>query len=233
VAEGDTIRIETPAGPVEREVMGVFYDYSRQEGLVIVDRKDFLQWFPDIGPEGVGIFLPDGTGATSERERLRTALGGRWMVETLLNQENKREVLAIFDRTFEITRAMQVASSVVAAISVLTVLFVLVNERRRDLAVLRALGGTRTQVAGVVLWEGALLGLLGAFAGCLAGLVVGFLLVRIVNVQSFGWSLRFLVPWASVFSLAFWVVMACWFSGLLPAIVSARATPREGLRYEE
>jgi putative ABC transport system permease protein len=229
---GDEVRLEAGGREIRRRVTGVFYDYSRQNGMVVIDIADYLSLFPDDGPQEVGLFLADGSDPAAARDLLSAALGGRFLVETFLNRELRREVVAVFDRTFAITVALQAVAAVVAVIAVLTVLFALVDERRRDLAVLRAIGASRGQVGALVVTEAGLLGLAGVALGVIAGALVGVVLVEVVNVQSFGWTLRFLVPAGTLGVTAAVLVLACLAAGLAPAAVAARLMPQEELREE-
>jgi putative ABC transport system permease protein len=232
VKEGDTVRLRVPGGELVRRVEGVFFDYSHQRGMVVIDRNDFLRYYPDDGPQEVGLFLPPGVDPAAARDRLLAALGGRFMVEALLNRELRSEVVAIFDRTFAITRALQAVAAAVAVLAVLTVLFALLGERSRDLALLRAVGGSRAQVAAVVACQAALLGLAGTAGGLGTGLAIGLVLVKVVNLQSFGWTLRFLPPWSALAATALLVTVACLVAGLAPALAAARTHPGEALREQ-
>ena len=232
VSRGDILHLQVPGGEIEREVTGVFHDYSSQEGLVIIDRNDFLQRYPHVGPTGVSVYLPEGQEAEAARRQVRDLLGSTWTVEILLNRELRHQVLEVFDRTFAITTALQMVSTIVAVIAVLTVLFTLVDERRHDLALLRALGASPAQVVGVVIAQAGLLGLTGSSTGIAAGLFIGWILVNIVNLQSFGWTLQFLLPWGMIFSIAFWVVPDSLLSGFAPALSAFRLQPAEVLRDE-
>lgn len=232
VTEGDRIRLELPGGTLEREVVGVFRDYSRSHGLVVVDRPDFLRFFPDVGPDDIALFLPPGSDPAAARDRLLDAVRGRFLIEALLAGELRHAVLAAFERTFAITTAMYLVAAAVAVVSVFTVLMTLVGERRRELATVRAVGGSRRQLTLMVVAEAALLGVAAAAAGGAVGLVVGVILVEVVNLQSFGWSLDLVLPWASLATMAAWVVGACVLAGLAPAIVASRLQPAEGLREE-
>jgi len=232
VKEGDTIRLRVPGGELVRKIEGVFHDYSHQQGMAVIDRADFLRLYPDDGPQEIGLFLPPGADPAAARETLLAALGGRFLVDALLNRELRAEVVAIFDRTFAITRALQAVAAAVAALAVLTVLFALLGERRRDLALLRAVGGSRAQVAVVVAVQATLLGLAGAAGGLVTGLAIGLVLVKVVNLQSFGWTLRFLPPWPALAATGLLVTVACLLAGLAPALAAARMHPSEALREE-
>jgi putative ABC transport system permease protein len=123
-------------------------------------------------------------------------------------------------------------AAAVAVVAVLTVLFALLGERQRDLAVLRAMGGSRRQVARVILAQAGLLGLTGAAGGVAAGLAVGLVLVKVVNLQSFGWTLRFLPPWGTIAWSGIGVVAACLLAGLAPAVTAMRLRPGEALHED-
>ena len=164
--------------------------------------------YPDEGPSSIGIFLPEGADAAAARTELLDALGGLFALDALLNGELQREVLEVFDRTFAVTVALQMIAAAVAVIAVLTVLFALVGERRRELAIVRVLGGSRRQV------------------------VVGWFLVKIVNLQSFGWTLSFLPPWGSLALTVAAVLPAALLAGLAPALAALRAAPQEVLHED-
>ena len=232
VAEGDRLRLELPSGVLEPEVIGVFRDYSRSHGLVVVDRKDFLRFFPNRGPDDMALFLPPDADAAAARQLMLDAVQGRFLVEALLNRQLKGAVLDAFERTFAITTAMYLVAAVVAVVAVAAVLFTLVGERRRELATVRAVGGSRLQLMMMVVAEAGLLGVAAAGAGAFAGLVVGVILVKVVNLQSFGWSLQLVLPWRSLIEMAVWVVSACLIAGLPPAVIASRLQPATVLREE-
>lgn len=229
VWRGDRIQVETPGGPIEREVAGVYRDYSGHTGRVVLDLADYFTAYPDEGPQSISAFVGADADIEAARTRLVAALGGAYAVEILNNREVRAGVLEVFERTFAVTVALQLISSVVAAIAVIAVLTALIHERRRELAVVRVLGGSWRQQVAVVLYEALLLGLAGTLGGLLVGLAVGYVLVAVVNLQSFGWSLGFAPP-ASLFLTLLAVVPACLIAGLVPALLSLRTTPGEALR---
>lgn len=232
VHEGDTLVLEPPGGPLEVPVVGVFQDYSRSHGLVVVDRSLFLDRFPGRGPLDMALFLPDDVDALAARDRLLAAVRGRFLIEAFSNRELKREVLAAFERTFAITTALSIVAAAVAVVAVVTVLLTLIGERRRELATVRAVGASRRQIGAMVVAEAGLLGVSAAAAGIAAGLVVGVILVEVVNVQSFGWSLHLELPWSDVVRLATWVALASVAAGLAPAAAALRVDPSTVLSEE-
>ena len=232
VERGDRIALDTPTGLLERVVTGVYRDYSGHTGRVVLDLDDFLERYPDEGPQSVATFVPKGLDLGVARAELEAVLEGRFAVQVLDNRELRAEVLTVFERTFAVTIALQLISSLVAAIAVVAVLTALIHERRRELAVVRVLGGSRRQLFGLVHSQSLLLGLAGTTGGVAVGLVVGYVLVEIVNLQSFGWSLEFQTPdslWLTLLA----VIPACLLAGLVPAFFAMRTAPRESLRASD
>lgn len=222
VGEGDVVELQTRGGMVQRRIVGVYYDYSSHEGTMIIDRNDFLALNPDDGPQGISLFLPPDADLNAAREKLRQAFAGKWFIEVFLNRELKQEILKIFERTFAITAVLQAIASLVAAIAVVTVLFALANERKQDLSLLRILGSTRWQTAKLVLWKAGILGAIGGAGGLAAGAVVGVILVKVVNLQSFRWSLQLIWPISDLALLYAIVVAACALAGAFPAWIVAK-----------
>ena len=78
----------------------------------------------------------------------------------------------------------------------------LLLERREELQTLKELGMDRKSIALSAMWEGIGLSLVGVVGGLILSLILGWLLVYVINVQSFGWTLDFRVPWLSFLALA-------------------------------
>lgn len=229
LGRGDRVRLTTADGTVERELAGIYRDFSAHTGRVVLDLDDYLALAGDEGAESVAVYLPEGSDVSSERQRFLAALDGRFELEVLDNRTLRAEILRVFERTFAVTSALQALSALVAALAVVLVLTALVHEHERELAVLRVLGGSRAQLGGLVAGQALFLGLAGALGGLGVGLVVGYVLVAVVNVQSFGWSLRFTLPPAVLWSASL-VVPVCLAAGWIPAWLSLRLEPQAALR---
>ena len=199
---------------------------------MIVDLPDFRPLYPGRSARHIEVYLPEGADLEAARAQLLQALAGRFEVTVLTNAELQASVLTVFDRTFAITRALVLVNAFVAVIAVLTVLFALLRERAADLALLRALGASRAELGAQVTLQAGLLGLLGAGGGAVTGLWIGMVLVTVVNLQSFGWTLEFHQPWSAIGGVLAAVGIACLFAGLAPAWLAARAGMSVVLREE-
>ena len=144
----------------------------------------------------------------------------------------RQDALIVFDRTFAITAAMQLVTTLVAFIGVLSSLLALQLEKAREMGILRALGLSVAEMRRLTFWE---TGLLGASAGLLAlptGYVLAWFLIFVINQRSFGWTLQMQAdpaPFAQAFLLA---VGAALLAALYPAWRLSRMQAAEALRSE-
>ncbi len=163
---------------------------------------------------------------------LQDGLRGGQRLSVRSNRTLRQEALAVFDRTFAITAAMQLLATTVAFIGVLSTLLSLELEKQRELGILRAVGLTARELWGLVMLE---TGLMGASAGLLAmpaGFALALILIYIINRRSFGWTLQLqLQPAPFVQALAV-AVLAALLAGLYPARRMGRMAAAEALRYE-
>lgn len=229
---GDEIEFEAGGTSARARIGGVYLDYGDNLGIVLLDEPRYRALVPGDGPSFVDVYLPSGGDVGAARDRLRAALAPEYTVDVLDRDELHASVMSVFDQTFAITRALQAASTLVAILAVLTVLYALVAERSADLALLASLGASPGQVGSVVCVQAGLLGLVGAVGGVATGLVVGWVIVHVVNVQSFGWSLDFVPPWGTYASTVVIVGLACLAAGLVPARRALGGRLREALREE-
>jgi putative ABC transport system permease protein len=107
-----------------------------------------------------------------------------------------------------------------------------VLDRIRELAVLRAVGMLRRQVAKMVVFEGALVGVIGVVGGIALGLAIGHVLLDYINVTQTGWYLPYRPSWWSVAETALLVAVGSALSGWYPARYAARLVIADALEYE-
>ncbi|MEO7547558.1 MAG: ABC transporter permease, partial [Ramlibacter sp.] len=91
--------------------------------------------------------------------------------------------------------------------------------RRKEFGLLAHLGLTRRQILTVVAGEGAAWTVIGSLAGLALGLAVAVVLVKVVNPQSFHWTMDLLTPWLRLGLLCLAVIVA----GTVTAWLAGRA----------
>ncbi len=230
LAPGAELRLATPAGERAFPVAGVYRDYGSEEGVVLMHRARYRALWGDPAVDALGLYLEAGVEAAAVAEAVRALARGRQVVRVRANRELRAASLAVFDRTFTITRVLRLLAGVVAFFGVLSALAALALERRRELAVLRAVGLTRGQLWGLVVGESAVLGALAGFLAAPLGWAMAYVLTTVVNQRAFGWSLAFHLDPALLAQGLAMAVAAALLAGLYPAWTMARAAPAAGLR---
>ena len=227
---GDSVRLPAPGGETALRVAGVYYDYTTEGGHIVVDREMLRRVWGDRRLTSMAVYLaPEADRARVSREMERALDPSMVLIS---NAGLRRRVLEVFDQTFAITYALEGVAVLVALLGVATALSSNVLERRREIGVLRSLGLTRRGVAGAVMGEAGLLGLLSALLGGAAGAALAAILIFVINKQSFGWTIRYGLPWAPLAGYLAVAAAAAFAAGAVPARAAARAPIAQAVREE-
>jgi putative ABC transport system permease protein len=230
-AEGGAISLRTDKGERAFRVVGVYYDYASDQGRVLMSRTIYERYWEDRGISGVAVYAEANTDLSALAAAIRAELGGA-ALQVQVNRALRDQALVVFDRTFAITNALRLLAVIVAFIGVLSALMALQLERARELATLQALGLTGGQ-----LWQLTFLetGLMGATAGLLSmptGFVLALVLVYVINLRSFGWTIEMQLDWP-VFAQALAVsVLAAVLAAIYPMRRLTRGSIAAALRQE-
>ena len=214
---GDEVRLPTPNGPVPFRIAAVYYDYSSDRGVLVMDRATFERHYDDVAIGGLSVYLRKGVDAEAARQRLLTAFGDTHRVLINTNASLRTEVLRIFDSTFAITYALEIIAIIVAILGVSGTLLTLILERERDLTILRLIGTGRRQIRRMVVGEAVLIGAISQAVGLIVGLLLSLVLIYVINVQSFGWTIQFHLPAGFLLQSSVLMVLATALAGLYPA----------------
>ena len=226
-------RVVLPLGDARPEftVAGIYFDYASERGFLTIDRAVLLRYLPDAAPTNLAIYLNPGVDrdAVLRAVRQKTAALG---VESSPNEVLRTEAVKIFDRTFAVTWALEGVAIIVAMLGAANSLLAMVLDRRREFGLLRYLGGAAEQIRRTVLVEAGLVGLLANLLGLALGFALSLVLIYVINVQSFGWSIQFHPP---VFLLSgalllVWCVTIV--AGIYPALVASRTDPMDVIHIE-
>ena len=231
IREGDTIPLPTPAGMQPFEVESVFYDYSTEGGLVVMDRSTYISKFDDRAVSNVAVYLDPGADADVVRADIAARLPGV-QLRIATNGELRGQVLRVFDQTFQVTYALELIALAMAMLGIANTLAALIIERRPELAMLHFIGAARSQIRRIIVLESGLIGVLGAVIGLGLGVVLSLLLVYVINFQSFGWTIQFTMPVGFLAQSLVVVLLATIVAGLYPASLALRMDPIEGIRAE-
>lgn len=232
LTEGDRLPLLLPLGRVDLQIIGVFYDYSTDGGKVVMDRSAWARMGGEHGAHILAIYLRPGVDLSAVRRQLLAIAGKDGAIAVNSNRALKARVLEIFDNTFAVARALELIAILVGILGIFNVLWASVLSRRREIGVLRSVGATRAQLLRIVLGEAGLLGLLANLLGLLAGIALSFILIFVINKQSFGWTIQFQFSWLVVIKSSIIALGAALLAGYLPARQAARLDIAAAVAYE-
>ena len=217
---GSRLNLPLPNGRIEAVfVRGVWRDYARQHGAVVLDSADFSRLTGDQRVNDLAMWLAPGTDAGALQKRIRALSGEAALLEFASPGEIRTLSLRIFDRSFAVTYWLQAVAVGIGLFGIAASFSAQVLARRREFGLLAHLGLTRRQILGVVAAEGAVWTAAGVLVGLALGLAVSVVLVEVVNPQSFHWTMDLLLPWGRLALLSAAVLLA----GTLTAWLAGRA----------
>jgi len=230
--EGQELLMQTPQGPRQLRIAGVFYDYTTENGMFIIDLALYRKIWKDFRINRVTLYLSDPARLEEVRKDMVGHLSGKYQILAVSNRELRDKILRIFDQTFAIAHALKVIAFVVAILGIINSMLALVVERNRDIGILRAIGTFKEQIRKMTLVEAQLMGLVGFVLGALSGVLLSMILIYVINKQSFGWTIQFFpVPSVFIQSLVL-VVVASFLAGLLPAHAASQKRVAEAVKME-
>ena len=222
-APGTTLTLPLPDGsraPVF--VRGVWRDYARQYGAIVIERGDWLRLGGDRRINDIALWLAPGASTTQVEDELRRLALAQGYDASLLEFAAPREIratsLRIFDRSFAVTYWLQAVAIAIGLFGIAASFSAQVLARRKEFGLLAHLGLTRRQILAVVATEGAVWTGVGAGLGLVLGIAVSVVLVKVVNPQSFHWTMELLLPKVRLAALCAAVVAA----GTITAFFAAR-----------
>ena len=229
---GSSLTLYAPDGPRTFRVVGVYYDYASSQGTLIMAQPVYRRLWRDDAITAVSLLLAPNVRADQVTRELQDKLGPIQRLFVRPNTVLRDDALAVFDRTFAITGALQVLATAIAFIGVLSALLSLLLEKQRELGILRAMGLTVRELWGLVMLES---GLMGAVAGVLAmptGFALSLILIYIINRRSFGWTLQMSMGWEPFAQALAVAVLAALLAGVYPARRLGKMMAADALRFE-
>jgi len=229
---GGELSLYTNAGLKTFPIAGIYYDYSSSQGNVIFSLDNYRFLWEDEQVNAAALILEPGVDVQSMADTLKMDLAPIQSLRIRPNQALRTDTLEIFDRTFAITGALQLMTTIVAFIGILSALMSLQLDKQRQLGILKAIGFTGRQMWHLVVLE---TGLMGAVAGLLsmpAGLMLAVILVYIINRRSFGWTLQLQIAPEPFIQAIIIGVLAALIAGLYPTYRIIHRNTANAIRYE-
>lgn len=135
------------------------------------------------------------------------------------------------DRDFLIFDFILILTVILAAIGVANTLLIQVFGRSREFSVFRTLGMGRWQVVRLLLAEGMIVGLVGAFLAAIVGNVLGAVSVGFLDHFTL-FDYRFRFSWSDTLVISAICIITCLCAAIYPSVVALRSSSAESLHYE-
>jgi putative ABC transport system permease protein len=230
VGRGDSLWLDTPAGPRSFRVAGVIRDYAGPGGTLNIDLAIYDGLWSRPGARNVVIWADPPVKEVIRSIEQRT--GQRQSLFFAYGAQLERYATRLLSRFTRIIDLMATLIAMLGGFAILNLLLQAVGERRRELGVLRSAGATRGQIAALVLIDGLIAGVMGGAAGIGLGIACAYPLATSVVPDVLGWSLEFSAGPGRLARLLIGIAIASLAAGIYPAWLSRRVLTREVLAPE-
>jgi putative ABC transport system permease protein len=230
---GDRIDLATPGGLLSLPIAGIITDWSDQQGSVFLDRAVYERYWQDDTVNVIRVYVSEGTDPMTVRQRILERLAPSYpRLLVFTNAEVRSWVLKLTDQWLQLTYSQVFIAVLVAILGIVNTLTVSIIDRKRELGVLRAVGGFRRQIRQTVWMEAVAIGVVGLALGLLFGAANLYFLLQITGRDLSGMYLPYRFPFGIAVMLLPTILAAAFFSALWPAESAVRTSLVEALEYE-
>ncbi len=216
---GGTIALPLGGRMRHYRIVGVWRDYARTQGTVVITRPSYIAATGDPTATEGSLWLDGSRSPAQVEAAVRATFERSDAPEVLTSTAIRERSLQIFDHAFAITYALEAIAVIIGLTGVSFAASSTALARRSEFGMLRHIGVLRRQVIGMLASEGLLMSAFGVLYGLGLGAVLSLVLVYVVNRQSFNWSIDLAVPIWQLAVLSITVIAAA----ALTAVWSGRA----------
>jgi putative ABC transport system permease protein len=228
--DGDTVTIRTPSGDQSFQVAGVFYDYTKDAGILLMQRENFKRFWNDDRINSAALYLRAGINAEAFSDVIRKGYPQASDYSINTNGTLRKLVVEIFNQTFSVTYVLRVVALFIAVVGIVLNMLVLVKEREREMGVLRAVGIASRQLSLLIIFEALLIAVAALILGLSAGYALSIVLTDVINQAFFGWTIPLRIPWGQLLWIPLWLLPVIALAAFVPASRAAGTKIIELLR---
>ncbi|OPY64139.1 MAG: Lipoprotein-releasing system transmembrane protein LolE [Syntrophorhabdaceae bacterium PtaU1.Bin034] len=230
----------SPAGAVPETVKvrvgGIFETgmYEIDNLLTVMPLAD-AESIVGAGVSGIEVKLKDVYSANEVRNRITRQLGPGYFGRTWIEMnKNLFSALKLEKIVMFIILALII---LVASFNIISSLVMTVMEKKKDIAILKAMGATNRSIMRVFVAEGLTIGVFGALLGTLVGYTLleiqrRYEIVKLSGDVYYITTLPMKISLLDVFFIAAITILLCLLSTLYPSFKASKIDPVETLRYE-
>ena len=229
---GDNIELAAPAGIMRLPIVGIVLDYSDQQGSVLINRDVFRHYWQDDTINVFRLYLRSGAGEEQVKQRIYSRFASEMRLIILTNEQVRQWILRVTDQWLGLTYIQIAVAVLVAVLGIVNTLTVSITDRRRELGVLRAVGGLRKQIRRTVWVEALSIASVGLVLGLALGAVNLYYSLEITRRDIAGMRLSYEFPFGLAAALIPVILISAWVAALGPAEAAVRGSLVEALEYE-
>jgi putative ABC transport system permease protein len=232
VRVGDTIDIPTPTGPLALPVVGVVREYSDQQGALFIDRSVFVDRWHDDSVDVFRVYVKPGASTEGVRQAILSTFADNRRIFVLSNTDVRDYVTGLTNQWFTMSWAQLAIAILVAVLGIVNSLTVSVADRRRELGILRAVGGFPNQVRWTIWIEALTVGLVSLVLGLSLGAITLQLQLDLTSRDIPGLQFDYMYPYAVAAMLFPLILSTAVLGSMAPAEAAVRGSLVEALEYE-
>jgi putative ABC transport system permease protein len=229
---GEHLHMQTPTGLLDLPVVGIMDDYRSEKGTIFIDRGLYKKYWKDDGVDFIDIMLNPGADASAVKTEIERLTSGQEQAFVYTNSEFKGWVFGLVNQFFLLNYIQLVVAILVATIGIVNTLIISVSERKREIGIIRAIGGLRSQIRKMVLLEAVAISVVGLVTGAMAALFNTYFMVHTVAMVLAGYHIPFFYPWSMILITLPIVVVISLLAGWWPARRAAHSRVIEAIGYE-
>ena len=178
------------------------------------------------------LMLEKGYEPSAVRREIQSRLAQERNVLVLTNKDMREEILRLTDQFMALTYVQLMVAVLVAVLGIVNSLTVSITERKREIGIVRALGGERNRVRKAIFLEAACVGFVGVVLGVACGSTMGYYVVRTFGAAVNGWIFPYAFPAAMSLALFPGVLLVSLAAAWYPAALALKTPLVEALAYE-
>lgn len=229
---GDTIELASPTGLHRIPVIGLVVDWSDQAGAILMDRAMYVRWWRDDTVSIFRVYTRTGVPPVEVRQRIIERLAGTRRFFVLTNAEVRAFIVKLTDQWIGLAYGQIAIAVLVAILGIVNTLSVSIIDRKRELGILRAVGGLRNQIRYTIWIEAQAIALVGLVLGVVCGAVMLKYLLVMTERDLSGSGLPYAFPFGIVATLVPIMLLSAFVASLWPAESAVRGSLTEALEYE-
>jgi putative ABC transport system permease protein len=229
---GDEVEVAAPYGTMKLPIAGIIQDFADQQGSIFVDRTIYQQYWKDTSVDMFKVYLKPGSDPPAVKAEILERFSSQRRLFVYLNKELRSYVLKLTEQWFGITYIQLALALVVAVLGIVNSLTVSITDRKRELGILRAVGGVRGQVRGAIWMEALTIGAVGLIMGIGLGAINLYYQLELMRRDFNGIPLEYSFPWMVALGLVPLILITAFIAAIGPGEASVRGSLVEALAYE-